>query len=781
MAVSFVDDSDHRTTLTDESPSTTSISVTAPTATAVGDFLAVWRHHSVGSMAALANGDSPINVGTYGLIGNNTNHCLQYVTKRSASDLDWAWAVTASTSRAWACVRFEGVDQQGPIRDHAGNAGGSINGDILGFGTSVSIANLDCAVAGCMAVVMIQTENATITTPSGWTGVLLCGPGAGGNNRRFYLFYKAFASAGTTSESVSLTISSSARYAGHAFVLNPRRSTQTLEVNNPRVAVLGDSITARPNVGTDNGIGRGYTDHVLGTPATTTTDGNTGWYNGWFNGQEIRFWVFGQSGANAREITANYALSSSKTDGSSVTPDVLVLNFGANDELDGRTTTQFRDDLVTLANGGDSAELPLCPYVLLIGQWAWRAYGGGGQPASNNHAAFLTAAQDAVALIEALGHVTKCIYVDVATNASSGGGTNVATADTTYGIGGSDYAHPNAKGHRDVWANTFRYGLETLLARVQVTHEAAASVGASATVTAAATKHVRIAKAVTASASVAAEAYTRFGATAVIGAEVAASATLTSAALTHSIAAVVEASVSADASASTRHRVAEDVGALVTAALLLGKKTSAGFNASATVTTTGAVNKNQRISAFATVEGAIAATARKRVGPSADVAIIYAITADSVILRHRVELDVNVSVSTSAIPEGAQVAVPVVGNVRNVYLTTYVKKRNRMDRLEISTISTEYIDVVFVSRQDVKTFPVAMALAPIGEEPSTWVDGDWMEDQNFHRGSKWFNTARCLAGTGGLDISAEGEYQLWIKVTGPSDTPVKKAGTVAVS
>ena len=37
------------------------------------------------------------------------------------------------------------------------------------------------------------------------------------------------------------------------------------------------------------------------------------------------------------------------------------------------------------------------------------------------------------------------------------------------------------------------------------------------------------------------------------------------------------------------------------------------------------------------------------------------------------------------------------------------------------------------------------------------------------------------AGGSGLNIDTPGEFQLWIKVEGPGDTPVKKAGTVAVS
>lgn len=42
------------------------------------------------------------------------------------------------------------------------------------------------------------------------------------------------------------------------------------------------------------------------------------------------------------------------------------------------------------------------------------------------------------------------------------------------------------------------------------------------------------------------------------------------------------------------------------------------------------------------------------------------------------------------------------------------------------------------------------------------------------RGGAW-------AGGSGLNIDTPGEFQLWIKVEGPGDTPVKKAGTVAVS
>lgn len=775
MAVAVAFDSDHLTALTDEAPSTTSINVTAPAATEVGDFVAIMRHHSAGFISTLGDGDPPINIGSYGLIGNNTNSCIQFVTRRAASDLNWSWSVNGGTSRAWACLRFTGVDESEPLRDYAANFGGSTTGDVLGFASSATITGLDCAVDGCMAVVLIQTEGATVSTSStGWDVHLLCGPGAGSLNRRLYCAFKTFPAAGSSSESVTLSLSANTRFAGRAFVLNPRRAPVPNLVPIERIAVCGDSITAGPHVG----VSRRWVDKVLGTCPGTTTDGNTAWFNGWFNGTEIRAWCFAQSGANALEFVANYDVSSSKSDGGAVTPDVLVLNFGANDELDGRTPAQFSADLVALADGA-GGELPKCPFVLVVGQWAWSGYGGGGQPSGSvDHAEFLAAAADAVEQILELDHVQRALIVTCAADPVNGGGTNSAVCESPFA---HDHIHPNELGQREVWAPMIRFGLQQLLALSPTTvHSMAASVSTATAIGATLRKRSRVARGVSATTTVSATPQMRYRMATSVSASATITALLTDAALIHGVGATIAASATATATATVRRQVAASVGAVAALQAVLGRRQGMAAFIFTETTTAATADRRIRMAAAVSTSTAVEASLRKVFLLSASIETTAQVDG-TVRVRRQLLASVDTDTTVRVAVVGADMLEPVIGNVRKVYLTTYVKKRNRMDRLELSSITEEFIDVQFVSKNNVVSYPVEMALSAVGEEPGTWVAAEWVTDESDKRGTKWFNTARCLAGGAGLNIDTPGEYQLWIRVSGPNDTPTKKAGTVAVS
>jgi len=134
------------------------------------------------------------------------------------------------------------------------------------------------------------------------------------------------------------------------------------------------------------------------------------------------------------------------------------------------------------------------------------------------------------------------------------------------------------------------------------------------------------------------------------------------------------------------------------------------------------------------------------------------------------------SVTTQGLLDGT-LPEPVIGNVRNVYLVSYVKKRNRMNVLEVSDLSNEAIDVEFVSRNNPITYAVSLALTSVAGEPvdEDWFNAEWTDDSPQLRGRKYFCTARGVVGP--LEV---GTYQLWIKVTGVIDEPVKKAGTIVV-
>lgn len=311
-------------------------------------------------------------------------------------------------------------------------------------------------------------------------------------------------------------------------------------------------------------------------------------------------------------------------------------------------------------------------------------------------------------------------------------------------------------------------------------HSMAASVNTTTTVGATLRKRARMAESVSTATTVSATPQARYRMQASVMAEATAVALLTDAALTQAIAAEVSAAASVTATATVRRRVAANVGTLTTVAALLGKRQRLEAFVFTQTTTSATMGRRQRLAAAISAQASVTASLRRKFLLSGTVEAT-ATTEGTTRIRRRLSASVLGTTVVSVEVEGADALEPVIGNVRKVYLTTYVKKRNRMDRLELSSITAEYIDVVFVSKNDVLTYPVQMALAPVGDDPETWVDAEWVNEENYHRGTKFFNTARCLAGGAGLNIDTEGEYQLWIRVTGPGDAPIKKAGTVAVS
>ena len=125
----------------------------------------------------------------------------------------------------------------------------------------------------------------------------------------------------------------------------------------------------------------------------------------------------------------------------------------------------------------------------------------------------------------------------------------------------------------------------------------------------------------------------------------------------------------------------------------------------------------------------------------------------------------------------------LIGNVRSVKLRTYVKKRNKVDTLEIDDATEEYIEVQFVSREDPTGYNVDFQLTETDADidDGEWVAGEWTEESPRQRGEKYFSTGLALVGGAGLAIEKGNTYQLWMRVTGVTDVPVKKAGILVVS
>lgn len=104
-----------------------------------------------------------------------------------------------------------------------------------------------------------------------------------------------------------------------------------------------------------------------------------------------------------------------------------------------------------------------------------------------------------------------------------------------------------------------------------------------------------------------------------------------------------------------------------------------------------------------------------------------------------------------------------------------------MATLKIPSLSREYVQVpVTVTGIDAATVRSSTTvqfafLSDLAAEPATgdWVAGDWTSSGQL--------AARCLVGPGGTVALANGDYNIWWKVTGAVEAPVRSAGKLRVT
>jgi hypothetical protein len=98
----------------------------------------------------------------------------------------------------------------------------------------------------------------------------------------------------------------------------------------------------------------------------------------------------------------------------------------------------------------------------------------------------------------------------------------------------------------------------------------------------------------------------------------------------------------------------------------------------------------------------------------------------------------------------------------------------------ISALTKEYVRAqVYAKEAGVEvnptTYVVEMACPINGVVP---VSGDWKTASwEVDNGTYW---ARVLVGTGSTLVLAAGYYDVWVRITAPSETPVKKVGQLQV-
>lgn len=488
---------------------TGSRTITMPSSAGVGDFLVVVRHHS-SSSSALSGGnvDGVLSTNLYTATGSTSIHGQRRIFQ--SGDGNWTWT-NAGTDWAHAAIRFTGTASGNPFT--GGTAWGTGTAGEGAGTTSSQALTVGDADAGEMGVIFVISSQAVTGVSANWNYQQLVS-----GTRIITLVWRAY-SGTVTADACTVTFAASAQVVtrhgilaagatppqtitatgiaseeafGTAAISQPgfitpagiaseeafgsatiTAGTATIaptgiasaetfgtatvaNVTLNRVVILGDSITQ----GAQAGLGNRWPDYLFGTASSLTSPNASFWRDGTYNGNAIRVYEGAIQGANAREITQNYSFPNAHDDGD---VDCLILMFGANDENEGRTLQQFEDDLVLLANGGLSSDFPLAPYVVVVGEWAWSRYDGGGSPSSpssDQHADFLARAEIAAGRIESeLSHVERCVYVEFASDAAASGGVNFATCGSPYAI---DTIHPNASGHSSVVAPTVRTGLTQL-------------------------------------------------------------------------------------------------------------------------------------------------------------------------------------------------------------------------------------------------------------------------------------------------------------------------------
>lgn len=482
-----------------------------PSSSTTDDIIILMRHHSAGSVG-FSSGSTDGTLGSTYLATGSTSSMVSYRRMTSASDQSSGWAWSSSGS-SWthAAIRFTGCDTSGNPFVGGTNNGGSTAGDfIMGSGTSITltVGNGD---VGDMGVVFCTSTASVSSVTSGWTAVSL-----GTTQRHTTLIYKSYSSV-VTGDTCTVTFSATASALGRHGILNvlpsspnatvtPSAVAATVAFPTPaitssgfyRVTVVGDSLTE----GTQVGVGNRWVDLLFGSQGTIT---NGVWWDGASSGVPFpnkRIYSATYQGDSVIETT-NRAYTNAKTDMSTDAlgraTDLMIIMFGANDELDAipggitqatnNTSSSstdsmqwFEDNIVQLANGGIQSgtvganpgnvnNLPKPKFVLVVGEWAWRSdsiptAGVAGNP--SNHSWLLSRLQDGVTAISALPHVQWAGYVDMATHASlgkkadnSGYGTNTAQCPT--GGYGYDGVHASVSGQANVYAPAIRYGIEKML------------------------------------------------------------------------------------------------------------------------------------------------------------------------------------------------------------------------------------------------------------------------------------------------------------------------------
>lgn len=96
--------------------------------------------------------------------------------------------------------------------------------------------------------------------------------------------------------------------------------------------------------------------------------------------------------------------------------------------------------------------------------------------------------------------------------------------------------------------------------------------------------------------------------------------------------------------------------------------------------------------------------------------------------------------------------------------------------MDLAAISTEFVKVTVVARAGGTSIQLAVPpqfaflLADTSPVAEDWLTGEWLAPHG-----------RILIGpNGGVTTLVEGEYTLWIKFAGGSETPVYRAGSLKV-
>lgn len=91
--------------------------------------------------------------------------------------------------------------------------------------------------------------------------------------------------------------------------------------------------------------------------------------------------------------------------------------------------------------------------------------------------------------------------------------------------------------------------------------------------------------------------------------------------------------------------------------------------------------------------------------------------------------------------------------------------------VKISSLTQEYLEIQISCSIDPRSYPVYVAFAQPGQDPSTWLTASWKPDETDPY------ACQILIGA---NTMAKGRYEVWVKIAANPEIPVRWTGSLEV-